>query len=65
VTVIVPPLSREQRAEIARHLHKLGEDAKVAIRAIRQEARKRIEVSGRGSQRGVRPITVGHAGYHG
>ena len=51
VSVSVPPLSGEQRGEIARHVKRLGEDAKVAIRAIRQEARKRIEVSGRGSQR--------------
>ena len=57
VSVSVPPLSGEQRGEIARHVKRLGEDAKVAIRAIRQEARKRIEVSGRGSYRGVQEAT--------
>jgi len=57
VSVSVPPISGEQRAEIAGHVRKLGEDAKVAIRAIRQEARKRIEVSGRGSHRGVQEAT--------
>jgi ribosome recycling factor len=57
VSVSVPPISEEERAEIARHVKKLGEDATVAIRAIRQEARKRIEVSGRGSLRSVREAT--------
>jgi ribosome recycling factor len=36
---------------------KLGEEAKIAIRAIRQQARKQIEVSGRGSQRAVQDAT--------
>jgi hypothetical protein len=34
-----------------------GEDAKIAVWAIRQEARKRIEVTGRGSHRGVQEAT--------
>ena len=57
VSVSVPPINGGQRAEIARHVKKLGEDAQVAIRAIRQEARQRIEVSGRGSQRSVQEAT--------
>ena len=57
VSVSVPPISGEQRGEIARHVKKLGEEAKIAIRAIRQEARKQIEVSGRGSQRRVQEAT--------
>jgi ribosome recycling factor len=57
VSVSVPPISGDQRVEIARHLKKLDEEVKVAIRAIRQEARKRIEVSGRGSHRGVQEAT--------
>ena len=57
VSVSVPPISGEQRVEIAKHVKKLGEDAKVAVRAIRQEARKQIEVSGRGSQRYVQEAT--------
>ena len=48
VSVSVPPIREEERAEIARHVKKLGEDATVAVRAIRQEARKKIEVSGAG-----------------
>jgi ribosome recycling factor len=55
--VSVPPISEEERAEIARHVKKLGEDATVAIRAIRQEARQRIAISGRGSQRRVQEAT--------
>ena len=47
----------EQREETARHVKKLGEEAKIAIRAIRQQARKQIEVSGRGSQRAVQEAT--------
>ena len=57
VSLSVPAISGEQRAELVRHVKKLGEEAKVAIRAIRQEARKRIEVSGRGSHRGVQEAT--------
>jgi len=57
VSVSVPPISGEQRGEIARHVKNLGENAKIAIRAIRQEARKQIEVLGRGSQRRVQQAT--------
>ena len=57
VSVSIPPISGEQRAEIAKHVKKLGEEAKIAIRAIRQEARKQIEASGRGSQRRVQEAT--------
>jgi ribosome recycling factor len=45
-SVSVPPISEEERAEIARHAKKLGGDDTVAVRAIRQEARQWIEVSG-------------------
>jgi ribosome recycling factor len=57
VSVSVPPISAEQRGEIARHVKKLGEDAKIAVRAIRQEARKQNEVTGHGSQRSVQEAT--------
>ncbi len=57
VSVSVPPISGEQRAEIARQVKKLGEEAKIAVRSIRQEARKTIEVTGRGSQRRVQEAT--------
>jgi ribosome recycling factor len=57
VSVSAPPSSTEQRGEMIRHVKKLGEDAKIAVRAIRQEARKQIEISGRGSQRRVQEAT--------
>jgi ribosome recycling factor len=57
VSVSVPPMNGEQRQEIARHVKKLGEEAKVAIRAIRQQTRKQIESSGRGSLKKVQEAT--------
>ena len=57
VAVGVPPVSGEQRAEIARHVKKLGEEAKIAVRAIRQDARKQIAARGRGSERAVQEAT--------
>ena len=57
VAVSVPPVSGEQRAEIARHVKKLGEETKVAVRMIRQEARKQIPARGRGSERVVQEAT--------
>lgn len=57
VAVSVPPMSGEQRQEIARHVKKLGEEAKIAIRSIRQQARKQIEASGRGSLKRAQDAT--------
>ena len=57
VGVGVPPVSGEQRAESARHVKKLGEESKVAVRSIRQEARKQIAARGRGSERAVQEAT--------
>jgi ribosome recycling factor len=59
VAVSVPPMSVEQRQEIARHVKKLGEEAKVAIRAIRQQTRQQIESSGRGSFKRAQEATDG------
>ncbi len=57
VSVSVPPLSVEQRDETIRHVKKLGEDAKIAVRGLRQQARKQIETSGRGSLHTVQEAT--------
>jgi ribosome recycling factor len=57
VCVSVPPVSGEQRAELSRHVKKLGEEAKVSIRAIRQDARKQIAARGKGSERSVQEAT--------
>lgn len=57
VCVGIPPISGEQKAELAKHVKKLGEEAKIAIRSIRQEARKEIAARGRGSERVVQEAT--------
>jgi ribosome recycling factor len=57
VCVSVPPVSGEQRADLAKHVKRLGEEAKVAVRAIRQDARKQIAARGRGSERAVQEAT--------
>jgi ribosome recycling factor len=57
VAVGIPLVSGEQRAELARHVKKLGEEAKVAVRAVRQDARKQIAARGRGSERTVQEAT--------
>ena len=57
VAVGVPPVSGEQRQELARHVKKLGDEAKVAVRMIRQDARKQIAARGRGSERAVQEAT--------
>src|SRR5262249_30012329 len=57
VGVGLPPVSGEQRAEMARQVKTLGEESKVAVRSIRQEARKRIAARGRGSERAVQEAT--------
>jgi ribosome recycling factor len=57
VAVSVPPISVEQRAEIARHVKKLGEDAQTAVRSVRQQARKQIDATGRGSRNAVQDAT--------
>ncbi len=42
---------------MVRHVRKLGEEAKVAVRAVRQDARKQIAARGRGSERAVQEAT--------
>jgi ribosome recycling factor len=57
VSLSVPPVSVEQRTDMARHVKKLGEEAKIAVRAVRQDARKQIAARGRGSERAVQEAT--------
>jgi ribosome recycling factor len=57
VCVTSPPMSVEQREQVAAHVKKLGEEAKVAIRSIRQDVRKQIAAHGRGSERAVQEDT--------
>jgi ribosome recycling factor len=42
VAVGVPPVSGEQRQELARHVQKLSDETKVAVRAIRHDDHKKI-----------------------
>lgn len=42
VMVPVPPMSGEQRKEIIKHLRRLAEDAKVAIRNLRKKFRQTL-----------------------
>ena len=51
VAVGVPPVSGEQRQELARHVKKLGDEARIAVRMMHQDARKQIAARGRGSER--------------
>ncbi|WZO97091.1 ribosome-recycling factor [Isosphaeraceae bacterium EP7] len=57
VCVGVPPASVEQQDEVARHVKSLGEQAKIAIRGIRQDSRKQIVSRGRGSLNAVQADT--------
>jgi ribosome recycling factor len=57
VCVAVPPASVEQRSEMTRHVKRLGEEAKVAVRSIRQVVRKEFAARGRGSERAVQEAT--------
>jgi ribosome recycling factor len=57
IAVSVPPISGEQRQEVAKRVKTLGEEAKVAVRMIRQDARKQIAARGRGSERAVQEAT--------
>lgn len=41
--IIFPPMTQEQRKEIAKNAKSMGEKAKVAIRNIRQEANNAIK----------------------
>jgi len=40
----VPPLTEERRTELTKVVSREGEDAKIAIRNIRHDARKTLEV---------------------
>ncbi len=41
----IPPLNEERRKEIAKTVHKVGEEAKVSIRKIRQDLNAKIKKS--------------------
>lgn len=43
IRLAFPPLTEERRKELAKSLQKMGEDSKVAIRAIRRDAIERLK----------------------
>ena len=43
IRVPVPVLTAERRKELAKHVRKLGEDAKVAVRNVRRDANERVK----------------------
>ncbi len=43
IRVPVPVLTEERRKELVKHVRKLGEDAKVAVRNIRRDANERVK----------------------
>jgi ribosome recycling factor len=43
IRIPIPPLTEDRRKEIAKSIKKIGEDAKVNIRKVRQDANNRIK----------------------
>jgi ribosome recycling factor len=43
IRLVIPELTQERRKQLVKTIHKLGEEAKVAIRAIRHDANKHLE----------------------
>jgi ribosome recycling factor len=47
IRLTMPTLTEERRKQLAKTVHKLAEDARVAVRNIRREANDRLKVMGR------------------
>ena len=43
VFIVIPPLTEDRRKELVKQVKSLGEEAKIALRNIRQDANKEIE----------------------
>jgi len=43
VRIPVPPLTDERRKELSRHVHKMAEEARNAVRTVRREANDRLK----------------------
>ncbi len=50
IRLVVPELTEERRREIAKSIHKKGEDAKVAIRSIRRDANEAFKKAKKASE---------------
>lgn len=57
IAVSVPPMSGEQRAEILRQVKAMAEEARVAVRQVRQEIRKQLAAAGKRSDKGIQELT--------
>ncbi len=47
IRLTVPPLTEERRKQLAKQVHKLAEDARVAVRNVRREANDRLKAMAR------------------
>jgi ribosome recycling factor len=47
IRLTLPPLTEERRKQLARHVHKLAEEARVAIRNVRREANDKLKAMAR------------------
>ena len=43
IRLVFPPLNEERRKELVKEISKLGEEAKVAVRAIRRDAIEKLK----------------------
>lgn len=50
IRLVFPPLTEERRKELAKEVHKMGEDAKVAIRSVRRDAVDKLKALKKNSE---------------
>jgi len=43
IRIVIPPLTEERRRQIVKHVHKRGEEAKIAIRNIRRDTNEEVK----------------------
>lgn len=48
--LVFPPLTEERRRELGKHIAKLGEESKVAIRSIRRDANDKLKAKKKNSE---------------
>ncbi len=50
IRLVFPPLNEERRKDLAKEVHKMGEDSKVAIRSIRRDAVDKLKTMKKNSE---------------
>ena len=50
IRLVFPPLTEERRKDLAKDVHKMGEDSKVAIRSIRRDAVDKLKAMKKNSE---------------